>query len=347
MKKSLIITLHTGFWSCYCFLLLMLFLAAFQNQLGGPPVNYIVKLSLGFVIVPSIISFYAFYLIVFPKFLQIRKFLAASIVAGSITIGSSLIGALILTSMFGSKFMFADGFNSFFGELLFMTFIAGVCGILGLVIKGFITWYEDLKIREELSQKNHDMELALVKSQLDPHFLFNTINNIDVLILKDPNEASNYLNKLSDIMRFMLFETKSEKIELSKELEYIEKYLELQKIRTSNSNFVNFKINGDVKGKKIVPMLFIPFIENAFKHATNKKVDRAIIVNCEIKEKTIKFSCINKFDASKVNKSDNNGLGNKLIKKRLDLIYPNNSNLDISQKDGVYSVNLTITNEQI
>ena len=169
--------------------------------------------------------------------------------------------------------------------------------------------------------------------------------NIDVLILRDPTEASNYLNKLSDIMRFMLFETKADKIELSKELDYIEKYLELQKIRTANTNFVNFKISGDVKGKKIVPMLFIPFIENAFKHATNKKLDGAIVVKIEVKKKTINFSCINKFDVNKVAKNETGGLGNELIKKRLGLIYPNNSNLEISQKDGIYSVNLSITND--
>jgi sensor histidine kinase YesM len=345
MKKSFIILLHAGFWSCYSFLLFLIFLAAFQNIQGGPPINYVVKLSVCFAIIPSLISFYTFYFVVFPKLLRLKKFLSAALVGTGTAIGSGLIGTLVLTLTFGSDFMFKDGFNSFFGELLFMFFIALVCGVLGMVIKGFITWYDDLKIKEELTQKNHDMELALVKAQLDPHFLFNTINNIDVLILKDPNEASNYLNKLSDIMRFMLFETKSDKIELNKEVEYIEKYLALQKIRTSNANFVNFNVNGNLKGKKIVPMLFIPFIENAFKHATNKKIDGAIDVNIDVSANSIIFSCKNKFEPSNKANIENSGLGNELIKKRLDLNYPNNSNLEVSKIDGVYSVNLAITND--
>ena len=86
---------------------------------------------------------------------------------------------------------------------------------------------------------------------MDPHFLFNTINNIDVLILKNATKASNYLNKLSDIMRFMLFETKTDKILLSKEIEYIDKYIALQKIRTANSNYVNFRVKGIPNGKTI------------------------------------------------------------------------------------------------
>ena len=86
-------------------------------------------------------------------------------------------------------------------------------------MKGFFTWFSDIKLKEDLAEKNHQMEMALVKAQLDPHFLFNTINNIDVLIQKDPDIASQYLNKLSEILRFMLFETKAPKISLNKEID--------------------------------------------------------------------------------------------------------------------------------
>ena len=127
--------------------------------------------------------------------------------------------------------------------IIVMTFIGLICGIVALVIKGFITWFNEIKLKEALKEKNHEMEMALIKSQLDPHLLFNTINNIDALILKDAVAASDYLNKLSDIMRFMLYETKPDKILLSKEIEYIEKYIALQKIRTANRNYVHFTSN--------------------------------------------------------------------------------------------------------
>ena len=102
-----------------------------------------------------------------------------------------------------------------------------------------------MKQQKSQEKKKRELELQMLQYQLNPHFLFNTLNNIDVLILKDANEASNYLIKLSDILRFMLYETKTDLILLIKEIEYIEKYIELQKIRTSNSNYLSFQIIGN------------------------------------------------------------------------------------------------------
>ena len=229
------------------------------------------------------------------------------------------------------------------GMTLFMSMIALISGIVSLVIKGFLTWFEELKLKEELQQKNHEMEMALVKSQLDPHFLFNTINNIDILILKDAEQASNYLNQLSDIMRFMLYETKADKIPLVKEIEYIEKYIELQKIRTANAQYVNFQLTGDPANKSIAPMVFIPFMENAFKHTNNKKLENAIAIDIEIDEEMIRFKCVNKFDPNmRTVQDENNGLGNDLIQKRLHLIYPEKHALEVLPEDRQYSVILTI-----
>ncbi len=230
---------------------------------------------------------------------------------------------------------------------LFIAFISLISGIIALVIRGFITWFKELKLKEALKQKNHEMEMALVKSQLDPHFLFNTINNIDVLIIKNANEASDYLNKLSDIMRFMLFETKTEEIELAKEIEYIEKYIELQKIRTSNSNYISYAVEGDSVNRSIAPMVFIPFIENAFKHTTNKKLQDAIDIKIKIEAKGISLECVNKIDPNRKLEQESNGLGNELIQKRLNLIYPERHQLDISNENNVYNVYLTIYHGEV
>ena len=188
------------------------------------------------------------------------------------------------------------------------------------------------------------MELALVKSQLDPHFLFNTINNIDVLITKDPEEASNYLNKLSDIMRFMLYETKASEVPLSQELAYIEKYIQLQKIRSANENYVQYTVNGSSQNKTVAPMLFIPFIENAFKHSSNKKLDHAVDVDINIDEQSIVFKCQNRFEPLKKSINGFNGLGNELIKRRLNLLYPAKHALNVIRQNDQYCVELTILN---
>jgi len=226
--------------------------------------------------------------------------------------------------------------------IVFIAFIALIAGVVALVIRGFIAWYNDIKLKQELKEKNYEMEMALVKAQLDPHFLFNTLNNIDVLIQKDADEASKYLNKLSDIMRFMLFETKTEKIALSKEIAFLEKYIALQKIRSSNPNFVQLTINGDYQNKKISPMVFIPFIENAFKHVSDKKAENAIDINLIIEEGKIQFECTNNNNTKPNSINEYNGLGNELIQKRLNLLYPNSHNLTLKNEANFYTVILTL-----
>ncbi|MGB4850296.1 MAG: sensor histidine kinase, partial [Saprospiraceae bacterium] len=226
--------------------------------------------------------------------------------------------------------------------IMVMTFIGALCGTVALVIKGFITWFNEIKLKQVLREKNYEMEMALVKSQLDPHLLFNTINNIDALILKDSVAASDYLNKLSDIMRFILYETKGDKISLAKEIEYIDKYIALQKIRTSNENYVHLEVTGSTGSKMIAPMVFIPFIENAFKHTGNKKLANAITIRITINDKTVQLMCENKLDPKATVKHTVGGLGNSLIKKRLDLIYAGLHTLEVHKTDDLYSVNLTI-----
>jgi two-component system, LytTR family, sensor kinase len=344
MKKSIVVLLHIGFWACY-FILIMVMLGMYFRGVDQMEsrIEAAFEKILFFALLPSAISFYFFYFLIFPKYLQRKKVVLAIVSGLLIPLGAALIGFAVLSFLYQED-CFQNTEETTFGVILFMSFVALVSGIIALVIKGFITWFGEIKLKEALKQKNHEMELALVKSQLDPHFLFNTINNIDVLILKNAAKASNYLNKLSDIMRFMLFETKTDKILLSKEIEYIEKYVELQKIRTANSNYINFSVTGNSENKTIAPMVFIPFIENAFKHTTNKKLENAININILIENGTIKLECINRFDSNRKLQQENNGLGNDLIQKRLNLIYPEKYKLEVVNQNDLYSVNLTIDN---
>ncbi|MEY4904365.1 MAG: hypothetical protein RLZZ292_2180 [Bacteroidota bacterium] len=182
----------------------------------------------------------------------------------------------------------------------------------------------------------------MVKSQLDPHFLFNTLSNIDVLIQKDAKKASDYLNKLSDIMRFMLYETKTTQIPLQKESAYLEKYIELQKIRTSNPNFVHYSIEGNIQNVQIAPMIFIPFVENAFKYAEGIKANNAIEISIKVEKNELLFHCKNHYLSVPFVKKEFGGLGNELIIRRLELLYSNKYTIAINDKDNVYSVVLQL-----
>ena len=348
MKKSFVLLLHVGFWGCYLILIMVMLAMYFQDHdTMDEAIGEAFKILFNFALIPAAITFYGFYFFVFSYYLKKKSVLLSMLYGVLIAFGGALVGAAGLSQVATEDCGPDEAITTLIQMTMFMTFIALISGVVALVIKGFITWFEEVKLKEALQQKNHQMEMALVKSQLDPHFLFNTINNIDVLILKDSNKASTYLNKLSDIMRFMLYETKTDEILLSKEIEYIEKYIELQKIRTSNSKYVDFQIEGNAGNKTIAPMLFIPFIENAFKHTSNKKLENAITIRIQIEEETISFECINKFDQHRNQKQGNHGLGNELIQKRLDLIYPNAHELKTSNQNDAYQVNLIVSSINI
>jgi len=352
MKKSLIIALHVVFWACYIALIAIMLGVYYRNNPGiSDPqfrvVNALKNIFL-FAFVPSVISFYLYYFILFPKYLQHEKFFL------SILYGLLMCAITALLTYIAHRYFIETGYvldmdeggkngrSTIVRTVMVMTFIGIICGIAALVMKGFITWFNEIKLKAMLKEKNYEMEMALIKSQLDPHLLFNTINNIDSLILKHPVEASNYLNKLSDIMRFMLYETKPDRILLSKEIEYIEKYIALQKIRTANTDYVQFAVTGTIGSKMIAPMIFIPFIENAFKHVNNKKIKNAISIHIFIRAHNVQLICENKFDPKFSVKQTDSGLGNDLIQKRLNLIYSGKHTLEVLKKDDIYCVNLTI-----
>ncbi|MDX1478050.1 MAG: sensor histidine kinase [Saprospiraceae bacterium] len=346
MRRSFIAILHAGLWLGYLFLIAFVAFAAFQGgsiAFDDPP--YYIWFGIGVAIVPPVLSYYGHYHYLFPRYLQQRKIALSVIASLTISIISTLAGFAVICMTN------AEACNCVRGDwpyaLGFTLFLSIVLGVIALVIKGFLTWYQELKIKEELLEKTHRMELALIKSQLDPHFLFNTINNIDVLISKDPDEASRYLNKLSDMMRFMLYETRSEEVPLAQELAYISKYIELQKIRTANRNYINFTVTGFAGDKRVAPMLFIPFIENAFKHSGNKKLDQAVDIQLDIGEDQITFHCHNRFEPNGTPPNGQNGLGNALIKKRLELLYPDRHTLQIERAQDHYRVALTIHHGQV
>jgi two-component system, LytTR family, sensor kinase len=347
MKKSIVVLFHLGYWVMYVILLIMIMGMLNNLQVSrGEQMNIFnwIPFFVPFAIVPGVVSFYSFYSILFSQFLSRKKILLLLFSAILVSVISGLTGGIILSIMayFGFGAGIFDNVSSAAPMLIIMSFNALANGIIGLVLKGFITSYADIRIKEDLNKKNFEMELALIKSQINPHFLFNTLNNIDVLIHKDATKASSYLNKLSDIMRFMLYETKTDKIPLLKELTYIEKYIELQKIRTTNLNYVNYSVKGSTDGLLIAPMLFIPFIENAFKHAENKKIENAIDINILIEDDKIEFNCENNFTEITQNNTEQNGLGNELIRKRLSLLYPEKHLFKIETINNSYKVNLIL-----
>lgn len=342
MKKStvLIVLIHLAYWLS---LLAGEYLDYLTNSEEGE-VFEIFNLTNWPVLLISVIVFYLFYFLLFPRFLnklRLMKFClwGLIVIAFAVTIGiwfGSIFTRTFVT-LSGTRRTMIMGYDG----LWIFTRIAR-SAIAACIMKGFITWFTEIRYKEQLEKQNVATSLELLKAKINPHFLFNTLNNIDVLIEKDATTASVYLKKLSDILRFTLYESPSDTIPLKRELDYILQYIDLQKIRTSNPHFVTVDFSGAKNEAEIAPMLFIPFIENAFKYSTNKKIDNAIVINIATQANTITFNCNNVYDANEQITGEG-GLGLTIMKERLQLLYPGKHQLEINKTAERFIVNLTIT----
>jgi ligand-binding sensor domain-containing protein len=204
--------------------------------------------------------------------------------------------------------------------------------------------YQANQLKSEMQHQNKISEIALLRSQINPHFLFNTLNNIYSLVNKKSEEAPPAVMKLSELMRFMLYEANTDKVSLEKEINYLKSYIGLQLLRIKNNDFFEFNITGNIYGKSITPMIFIPFIENAFKHGNKKEHNPGILINLQVDETYLRFEISNYYQSNLlINKDYTGGIGLKNVRRRLELMYPNKHSLEISDSNGYFKVNLELT----
>ena len=229
-----------------------------------------------------------------------------------------------------------------FGLYLSIGFVV----LLASAIKLVKQWFESQQAKADLEIQNRKSELALLRSQVNPHFLFNTLNNIDALIRKDPDKASDSVMKLSGIMRYFIYEANTEKVPLQKEVEYLESFIELQRLRYKNTGFIAYTRTGESEGTLIAPMLFVPFVENAFKHGTRRNLVPGITINLDMKPGLVRLEVWNYFEG---NGNGNNhigpGIGLANVEKRLQLLYPGNHRLEIEKQNERFYILLEINTE--
>lgn len=197
--------------------------------------------------------------------------------------------------------------------------------------------------REELLKQAINTELVYLKSQINPHFLFNTLNNIHTLVYVQAPQAPEAVMRLSSLMRYMLYESNATAVPLSIELNYLKDYIGLQQLRYKAEDVVAFNIEGNVERCEIAPLLFVHLLENAYKHSPAKLETGSIRVNVSLQEHSLVFSCCNPV-ASKIDNllEEPGGLGLANVQKRLQLLYPYKHNLKIDQTDTHFRVELTI-----
>jgi len=341
---------HVPFWLVYHYLFWALATDSFSAPIQAIFSPYAPKFFFYAVFQCIGVYFNLYFLI--PRFLERGRYglyilllaLTISATAGVIVFGYYLTAFLVgipLEKLFGhppSDFYFYFKTNSLPSTLAAMT--------LGMSIKLTKNWIESRRRHELLEKEKVETELKFLRSQLNPHFIFNAINSIFFLIHKNPAMASHALAKFSDLLRYQLYESNELQIPLSQEIGYLENFIELERLRQSHR--LELHIDIDERGRDlftIAPFVLITLTENAFKHVSDDK-DKPnwIQLNLEMKGATLYFKVVN--TVSSVKSSDvvqYGGIGLANVRRRLDLIYPGQYVLNIRNNGELFEADLTLT----
>ncbi len=193
-----------------------------------------------------------------------------------------------------------------------------------------------------LQKDNLMLELDALKSQINPHFLFNTLNNIYSLSLSKSDRAPEMILKLSDMMRYVLYECNAGVVKLDREIQFIQNYIDLERIRHGDDIAINFSLNGNASDYEIEPLLLIPIIENSFKHGLNSQIEKGFVeIKLSINDRQLALDVSNSVSGSKREKGSH-GIGMENVKKRLELLYPSKHKLKISPSEKKWIVNLNL-----
>jgi len=338
------VSLHIIFWITYY---LVFVLIRYLNVLVSPKdidFTYVFLRDIWYLPVDMSATYLTIYFLI-PKFLYTKRY-AIFIILFLISVVcfillAQVVSYYIVYPLYHPEVVIEWGF--FYFDYFYSLVGTYSIVILAATIKLVKNRFEFLQQKTQLENQNMASELALLRSQINPHFLFNTLNNIDSMISRDTNKASDALIKLSGIMRYMLYEANTDKVPLEKEIEYIRHFVSLNRLRLKDPEFVNLNIEGDYKNKVVAPMLFVPFIENAFKHGNKHSPSPGITIDIKIYDKEIYFEVINYISAAPVQIKDSvGGIGLNITKRRLELLYPDNYDLAISTEDTKYRVKLKL-----
>lgn len=211
--------------------------------------------------------------------------------------------------------------------------------IIVLVLSFSFRIYRQLR---KLNDEKLSREIAFLKAQINPHFLFNTLNSIYSLTLSNSDAAPEAVVKLSGIMRYAISDTEKELVSLEREITYISNYIDLQKLRTNSRVKIDCEIKGNASGKQIAPFILIPFVENAFKYGINPEQDSDIQVNIWMDKKKVMMGVHNKKVFIRKDKESGTGLGINTTIQRLQLVYPGKHSLTIDDNERNFNVSLEI-----
>lgn len=350
IKKNISIISHVLGWALFGALLFLLI--PFSSRLEFP-MEFWTKQILMFGILIATFYFNYFYLI--PRLLfknKVGLFLILNLLGGLAYIGLLILFDEIFNMQQLMHQVFRPGteyvkrprnYSYDFYNVLIFYMAVGVSTSIATVQK----WQQDEKIRFELEKAKTNSELSYLKAQINPHFFFNTLNNIYALTNLDVEQAKTALLKLSRMMRYVLYETEKNQTLLSKEVDFLMDFIELMKMRLSNKVHLDIQLPEKVQNIEIAPMLFLPFIENCFKHGVSSQQESTISIRLENSGNQLRLITKNNIFKAKENtpEGQSSGIGLANTKRRLELLYPHQHDLKISEnkENNYFEVDLKLT----
>ena len=338
-----VIGLHAIFWVVYIYLVYTLWIT---NNIPEAEIKEGSRLpALGLRFVTEFFLFYTVYLWGIPRLLA----------RGQIVWFILLVLFLFFSATFW-RLQFEIWYVGQFPDVRFATnpdmplgaqFIArgSSCGFV-LIMAGVgrftFDWFRSQKERKELEHQRLTSELAYLKSQVNPHFLFNTLNNIYGLARKQSPATEDAILKLSGMMRYMLYETNEAEVPLDREVKQLEDYLSLQSLRYARSEVARFETSGALEQYSIAPLLLVPLLENGFKHGRFSQPDDLLECNLAVSESGLEFQVINPVAPAMEQKDEVGGVGLENIRRRLALLYPERHTLEIRKENGHFEAMLTL-----
>lgn len=220
-----------------------------------------------------------------------------------------------------------------------------VCMITLSVGMRYVTrWYEERKKLEEERRRNTEAELVWLKNQLNPHFLFNTLNNISSLVTVDAEKAQDSICQLSDLLRYALYESNAAKVKVREEIGFMRNYIDLMSLRCNDKTRVDVHFDDFGEAVEISPLLFISLVENAFKHGTSAHLDSFVKIEMVMEGSDLVFVCSNSIIKSSTVNYSGSGVGLENMKRRLELLYPGSHTYDITIDKETYTSSVRIKN---
>ena len=333
--------MHLSFWCVYLSFFIYQ-VSAFQR---GPEINWtrvatVVTIQVSFAMVIGYLNYFLF----LPRFLAEKK-------GWRYFLEFALTFAVLITLRIHLERYLIDGYTHeerylYSGRFLFHVITTNLFIVIFLGMLRFaVDWFEFESRKKAVENERLLAELNFLKAQINPHFLFNTLNNLYYLAYTQSSNTTEVIAKLSQMMRYMIYDTNHLQVPLTKEIEYMQNYISLERLRLNNQIPINFNIEGNTDGVLIAPLIFITFLENAFKHGVSNHYPGAwvnILIQLRGKE------CIYKVENSKMSGTkpeaeEKSGIGLQNVKRRLELSYPEKNKLTIEDKPDRYVVQLNIT----